>query len=347
MSYQRNAQSPYAANYGRADYGQIAPGRDVAEPNDQEPDNDADDARQRANMAAAIAPQAPQMKPSAPAGPDYSQQQRAQLQSPGQSYGSYSGGLQAPAQGPANGSLSSLGRNAQPRPSQGGGVMPPRYGQGAPVVDSGGSLPGPSTGGLSLPPHSDQINADGSGGIAGLPAGPHNLQLEGQPAPAPQAQAPQRAQFDPTRMSGGWNLDKFNGDHDSPKYDMGRILAGFDPRQGLTPEAMAALNASGLGQFSRTSDDKVHVENGDPRFNGLTDIDLIQGFGTGNGLWNFEDANGGGQQPGGFNAAAAFGQTSYTPQEEQLAQSLGLDTNNPMWRQILEQLTSGGAQAPH
>lgn len=100
-------------------------------------------------------------------------------------------------------------------------------------------------------------------------------------------------------LSAGYDQAKLASGHDSPKYQIGRTLQKFDPQQGVTPEVLAALNALGLGNFSG-SGDKVNIANGDPRFNGVTAIDLARDFShadgsTGASEWDFgvDDGSGG------------------------------------------------------
>jgi hypothetical protein len=53
----------------------------------------------------------------------------------------------------------------------------------------------------------------------------------------------------------GYDYGKLNDPtHMSAKYQIGRTLARFDPTKGLTPDALLALNALGLGTFSGAGD---------------------------------------------------------------------------------------------
>lgn len=326
-------QDPRAANSAMGGYSQMSPYRDGPEDEDQ----------QRQNVAAAIAPQpqapqAPQAQPQ-----DTSAPQRAALQrgsAPqggsavsgslgsmgGAAMGAFMGGGGRPQTGTVqrSGSLASMG--------QGGGqiagsMLQSRMGQGG----QDGGYDGSGINPQGVP----KLGPDGA---YTMPPRPQIQPEQGPMGPAPQAAPQARAAFNDPRLSGGWDRGKWESGHDSPKYAFGNALlgnAGFDPSQGLRDEDIAALNALGLGHVTRSGDsrDKVHIEGGDPRFNGLTDIDLIQGYGTGAGKLNFEDANGGqGMDP----MAQAMG----APSEDALAQAamLGVDTNNPMWQEILEQL---------
>lgn len=99
--------------------------------------------------------------------------------------------------------------------------------------------------------------------------------------------------------------------HNSPKYQLGRALSQFDPRQGVTPDVLASLNKLGLGTFSG-SGDKVSIAGGDPRWDGVNSIDLVRGFhdpnGTGGWQYGAEGpAPAGGAPAGGQKAPAGFG----------------------------------------
>jgi hypothetical protein len=123
-------------------------------------------------------------------------------------------------------------------------------------------------------------------------------------------------------LSGNYDRGKLNDPNkQSAKYLMGRTLAGFDARQGITPEVLAAINGLGFGSFSG-SGDKLALS-------GLTDkgrehglvgdyqgADFIEGLKSGNGKWGYQDpaeearlaqgqqrgGGGGGQAMGGLNS---------------------------------------------
>jgi hypothetical protein len=124
-----------------------------------------------------------------------------------------------------------------------------------------------------------------------------NTESPSPPAPPPTQSTPPA----PTASTGpptlgqyaleGYDQTKLQSGHDSPKYLIGRTLSQFDPAQGLTPEAIAALNALGIGTFSG-SGDKLSVTGGDPRFNGLSQFDVArdytgEGGRTGSSAWQF------------------------------------------------------------
>jgi hypothetical protein len=154
--------------------------------------------------------------------------------------------------------------------------------------------------------------------------------------------------FDFSRLSGGWDMNKFNSDHDSPKYQIGRALlgSGWDPSTGLGPEQIQILQNLGLAdRVVQTGDDTVRFEGSvDPRFNGITEFDLIQGLKTGAGRLNFEPVVAGGagqgnvgqvafgrQNPTTLPAGLGGGQTGYGADGysdlvlQYLLQGLGLD----------------------
>ena len=129
-----------------------------------------------------------------------------------------------------------------------------------------------------------------NGGIngAGLQRDPGGAVLD-QALPSAPA-APVR---DFSRLS-GYDEGKFNANKNDAKYQMGGVLSGFDPRQGVTPEVLAGLNKLGYGTFSGQGD-KLSLS-------GLTDAgraanlqgdykdaDFIGGFKTGNGKWGYAD----------------------------------------------------------
>jgi hypothetical protein len=133
------------------------------------------------------------------------------------------------------------------------------------------------------------------GGVAGaMPAVQPPVQ---QPAAAP----------DFSRVA-GYDQAKWDANKQDAKYQMGRTLAQFDPRQGITPEVIAALNGLGYGTFSGQGD-KLSLS-------GLTDLgrqnklsgdytgaDFIQGFKSGNGKWGYADPVAEAAQAGGAPAA--------------------------------------------
>lgn len=94
----------------------------------------------------------------------------------------------------------------------------------------------------------------------------------------------------------GFDQGKLSGGHDSPKYQFGRAMSQFDPKGGITQELLDALNALGLGTVSgNLGGDKISIGgNVDPRFEGVTEFDIIRDL-----------ENGGGWQWGGLNGKAA------------------------------------------
>ena len=104
------------------------------------------------------------------------------------------------------------------------------------------------------------------------------------PAPSPK----------PAYAMEGFDSGKLgNAEHNTPKYQIARAIQNFDPKAGVTPEVLAALNALGIGTFEGQGD-KVRVSgNMDPRFEGYTTIDLVRGFrGPGGGqAWQYGAEN--------------------------------------------------------
>lgn len=83
-------------------------------------------------------------------------------------------------------------------------------------------------------------------------------------------------------MPEGYDPRKIESGHDSPKYQVGRVVSQFDPSAGLTPEVIGALNKLGIGDFSAIDGDKLRVTgNMDPRFEGVTEFDMIRAFSGG------------------------------------------------------------------
>ncbi len=103
----------------------------------------------------------------------------------------------------------------------------------------------------------------------------------------------------------GVDFGKFdNAEHTSPKYQIARVQAKYDPTQGITDQMLADLNALGIGTFSanKPGGDYLRVSgNVDPRFEGVYGSDIaIDG---GKGGWN----GWGGTNPEGPNGEALNG----------------------------------------
>lgn len=133
----------------------------------------------------------------------------------------------------------------------------------------------------------------------------------------------------PAGGGGGYRLEGFdsgklgNAEHNTPKYQIARALQNFDPKAGVTPEVLAALNALGIGTFEGQGD-KVRVSgNMDPRFEGYTTIDLVRGFkGPGGGqAWQY-----GAENP---NAPAAGASPSLNARALQALMGGGGQATNP------------------
>lgn len=85
--------------------------------------------------------------------------------------------------------------------------------------------------------------------------------------------------------SGGYTAanEKFNRPWEdrSERYKMMTVLSNFDPKQGITPEVLAALNGAGIsGAKFSGSGDKLNIENlgGDPRLGTGGTADVIKGL---------------------------------------------------------------------
>ena len=154
-------------------------------------------------------------------------------------------------------------------------------------------------------------------GDANPNAGPAPVLDQPIPAAAP---APRTPDF--SRLT-GYDEGKFNDPNkQSAKYQIGRTLSGFDSTKGLTPDAIAALNGLGFGNFSGQGD-KLSLQGltdagrGAGLVGDYKDADFNVGFKSGNGKWGYADpaeearvaAEGGGSAP----AGGGMGLTSLDP----------------------------------
>lgn len=149
----------------------------------------------------------------------------------------------------------------------------------------------------------------------------------------------------------GYDMGKFdNPNWMSPKYQVARVQAQFDPSQGLTPEYLAALNKLNLGTFSGKGD-KFTLANGVPKWDGMTNGDMIGDFGgknlwtlQGDGPgWNQPDAQHGGHAGGG---APSFAGSSISPlvqgdAQARIQQALGGFGQSDFLQQLLAKLKGG------
>jgi hypothetical protein len=106
----------------------------------------------------------------------------------------------------------------------------------------------------------------------------------------------------------GFDAGKLGSDHDSAKYQIGRTLSHFDPKGGVSGDALAALNGLGIGTFSGQGD-KLHVAGGSHGLQGDTDLDVVRDLEHGGGWQYGVDADdvtrkGGGVSQGGSLGAA-------------------------------------------
>jgi hypothetical protein len=140
------------------------------------------------------------------------------------------------------------------------------------------------------------IPRNGNTGTSGyMPGGQEMppLQQDG-PAPSPAPKPGGLGQF--AGKLEGFDSGKLNSEHNSPKYAFGRTMSQFDPKGGITQEMLDALNGLGMGTVSgKLGGDKISIGgNVDPRFEGVTEFDIIRDL-----------ENGGGWQWGGLNGPAA------------------------------------------
>lgn len=136
----------------------------------------------------------------------------------------------------------------------------------------------------------------------------------------------------------GFDAGKLNSDHNSPKYAFGRAMSQFDPKGGISQEMLDALNGLGMGSVSgKIGGDKISIGQGaDPRFEGVTEFDIIRDL-----------ENGGGFQWAGLNgkAAAPQGAPMGMPQQQGARSMVPTDDGfgQSMQQKIMEIL--GGPQA--
>jgi hypothetical protein len=181
------------------------------------------------------------------------------------------------------------------------GVAPPvtpapvnTYDPPADTSDNTGIRP-PRVPPVAQPPVVPPVVPTGAPGGQAVPRPPTTPPQTPAPPPVPPAQTSQA----PTTPQGVGQYAvqadqaKLNSGHDSPMYRMLRTLSNFDPRKGLSPEVIAALNQLGLGTFSAAGNDKLRISgNLDPRWDGVTEWDVIKDFNTGNGVWVGQGLNG-------------------------------------------------------
>lgn len=160
------------------------------------------------------------------------------------------------------------------------------------------------------------------------PWGDGSYQTENAPVSSPPYQAPSdtpppaSTPAAPKQLYSisGWDSDKMNDpNHNTSKYMIGRILAGFDPNKGITPDVINALNGLGIGTFSSDGGDGLHVSGGRDDFGGMNVWDAIRGYkaGDGNASWQFGvDSNldpppgsGGNAGNGGYTGTGGYGGT--------------------------------------
>jgi hypothetical protein len=126
----------------------------------------------------------------------------------------------------------------------------------------------------------------------------------------------------------GFDSSKFGGGDDmTEKYKIGTIMSQFDPKAGVTPEVLAALNALGIAEFSGSAGNlTVNNTKNDPRFGKGGTSDVIRGFDGQNAdtawaPWYVDDGGGGEAQAGGAQGATmgASAPTNYMSTESSLA----------------------------
>ena len=128
-------------------------------------------------------------------------------------------------------------------------------------------------------------------------------QTAAQPAAAPPtAAAPPQAAGGLGQYAGkleGFDQGKLTSGHDSPKYQFGRTFSQFNPQGGISQGLLDSLNKLGLGNVTgQIGGDKISIANADPRFNGVTEFDIIRDLESGGG-WQWGGIGGAGFDGGG------------------------------------------------
>lgn len=93
----------------------------------------------------------------------------------------------------------------------------------------------------------------------------------------------------------GFDADKLASGHDSPKYQVARVLQKYPSTPAGLQAALAEINALGIGTASigGSKGDKLSFGgNVDPRFNGITTFDVIRGAGNGGEAWTWQPEGG-------------------------------------------------------
>jgi hypothetical protein len=126
---------------------------------------------------------------------------------------------------------------------------------------------------------------------------------------APSAAAASAAPAAAGGKMGGFDGAKLGGASDSPKYQVGRILQKYPSTPAGLQQALGEIQALGLADevsITGSKGDKLRFAgNTDPRFNGITEFDVIKGAGNGGEEWQWIDPNDAGGAAGGDAAMLA------------------------------------------
>lgn len=143
------------------------------------------------------------------------------------------------------------------------------------------------------------------------------LEVAGQPAAQP---APSYA-----NKLEGFDQGKLASGHDSPKYQFARVAQKYDPKGGITQQMIDELNGLGIGTVNaKVGGDKIAFGgNVDPRFEGVTEFDVIRDL-----------ENGGGWQWGGLNGPAA---QQVAPPPQMFGVRSGAPTDSAFFQKLMEQ----------
>lgn len=312
------AYDPSSTNYGRHQRGQLSPFRDTAQRRhaafDEEEQEQQPEEQPAAPLAQAIYPQAPQ---KSFASKQQTQPIVDQVRSEARSSGSLSDAVR-PAQ-----RMNASRMSATPGPltyaggdGQGSFTGASMKGGTSAIESAMGWDPSQKQQQASASPLEKAI-APASGGGLSQPVGVGQFNLEG---------------YDYSRFG-----DPNGRGNNTWKYRIGSVMSNYDPNDPSQVNAMVTdLQSKGVpvtfdGKDKLTFGPEVTDENG----NQIGTIDVIRGAGAAGAGWAWQPLGG---VPTADPLATAVGGSVADPVAMTLAQQLGIDTTNPLWKQILDQL---------
>lgn len=168
------------------------------------------------------------------------------------------------------------------------------------------------SGGIGMP--SSQMSVPSAGGytggntgITGGVQGGAASQLQMQPSRG--ANAPPSALGQYSGSLEGFDAGKLQSGHDSPKYQVARVLSKYPPTPEGLQQALPELQALGLADsVNLIGNDKLQFGGAiDPRFEGMNTFDVLRGADAGGMGWQW-GAEGGGDPMAGGGGAQMGGQ---------------------------------------